>query len=95
MNSSIFVLVALIVNIAVIYSMPSWALDSNDFQMDSNDFDSLAKRLTLPQWIHKRNPGLCDYRLQLRPLPLTSALCAYGQSSFVELNKFLFLIRFF
>ena len=79
MNSLALVLVALMVNIVLICSMPTWSALSTDYQSDSNDFDPLAKRLTLPQWIHKRNPGLCDYRLQLRPLPLTSALCAYGE----------------
>lgn len=38
----------------------------------------LAKRFELSSWVHKRNQALCDYRLQFRPLPYTSALCAYG-----------------
>ncbi|CAF0756303.1 unnamed protein product [Adineta ricciae] len=32
----------------------------------------------LVPWILRRNPPLCDYRLQFRPLPLTTALCGYG-----------------
>lgn len=40
-------------------------------------------------WLYKRNSPLCDYRLQFRPLPLTSALCGYG------LFDFLFLIKIY
>lgn len=80
MHSSVLLIIVLLINLGALYSMPStMSMYPNDYSFDEDDFDALAKRLTFPQWIHKRNPGLCDYRLQLRPLPLTSALCAYGR----------------
>ncbi|CAF1236178.1 unnamed protein product [Adineta steineri] len=29
-------------------------------------------------WLNRRNSPLCDYRLQFRPVPLTSTLCGFG-----------------
>lgn len=51
------------------------------FYQDYDDelpIHQLTKRFQTIPWFDKRNSALCDYRLQLRPLPLTSALCAYG-----------------
>jgi len=69
--------VIILINISLLVSMPSRFIyqDDNDFE-----FHQLSKRFQLSRWIHKRNPALCDYRLQFRPLPSTSALCAYGRS---------------
>ncbi|CAF1192431.1 unnamed protein product [Rotaria sordida] len=41
---------------------------------------SLANRFQISPWVNKRNPALCDYRFQLRPLPFQSSLCAYGHN---------------
>lgn len=81
---SILLLIILWINISLLFAMPSAFLYEDD-----NDFEGnhLVKRFQFSPWIHKRNPALCDYRLQLRPLPLTSALCTYGK-------KRRFLIQF-
>ncbi|CAF1327688.1 unnamed protein product [Adineta steineri] len=70
-------------NVSLLFALPSRLFFQTD---DSEDYDDMEKRqlskrvqLATP-WVNKRNPALCDYRLQLRPLPLTSALCAYGQT---------------
>jgi len=65
-----------LINISLLFAMPSSYDDSEIYQ--------LAKQFQLSPWIHKRNPALCDYRLQFRPLPLTYALCAYGQNKEVD-----------
>ncbi len=61
--------------------MPSLFLYPGDEFQNEDDMEirHSVKRSQFPVWIHKRNPALCDYRLQLRPLPYTSALCAYSE----------------
>ncbi len=54
--------------------MPSPFIYQDDDAMELH----LVKRSQLSPWVYKRNPALCDYRLQLRPLPFTAALCAYS-----------------
>jgi hypothetical protein len=73
-----------LLNVALLHAIPSAMFYSDDQFRGYNDMEHmqmghLAKRMSMPAWIHKRNPALCDYRLQLRPLPMTSALCAYGE----------------
>ncbi len=70
-------------NISLLFALP-WSLiyqlDELQNYKNLNDAEirHFTKRFQSSPWLHKRNPALCDYRLQLRPLPLTSALCAYG-----------------
>ena len=84
---SMIISMIILINISFLVAMPSLFLDypiNEDLQINH-----LVKRYQLSPWIHKRNPTLCDYRLQLRPLPLTSALCSYGSKikkiSFIHL----------
>ncbi len=79
---SIILSIILFINISLLFAMPSTFLYSND----DNDFEinHLFKRFQFSPWVRKRNPALCDYRLQLRPLPLTSALCSYGKKKTKE-----------
>jgi hypothetical protein len=66
----------ILINISLLFAMPSPFIYQNN---DDIEMHHLARRFQLfPSWVDKRNPGLCDYRLQLRPLPFTSALCTYG-----------------
>lgn len=71
--------------------MPSIYSEDND-EMENEHF---TKRLALSSWLIKRNPGLCDYRLQLRPLPLNSALCNYGKINERKKNHVRFDRAFF
>lgn len=78
-------LVLILFSLSNLLAMPPVAIDSDEelhgnHNIDRILADQIIKRMSLPQWLDKRNPGLCDYRLQYRPLPLSSALCAYGQS---------------
>jgi len=80
---SFIVAMLILIKISLLHAMPSPLLYQGDGFQEYNDVDDLenrhlAKRFQLAPWVHKRNPALCDYRLQLRPMPLTSALCAYG-----------------
>jgi hypothetical protein len=65
-------------------AMPSQSVyQIDDGQMnngiDNTEMQGMFRRPNeSPFWLYKRNSALCDYRLQLRPLPLTSALCGYG-----------------
>ena len=79
MHSAI-VFMLIMINISFLFAMPSFFLYPGDDFQNQNDMEirHLVKRGPLSTWIHKRNPALCDYRLQLRPLPYTSALCAYS-----------------
>jgi hypothetical protein len=82
MHSFIVAMIVLI-NISILFALPSpYVYQDGDLQEyndnDDSEFHHLDKRYQLASWIHKRNPALCDYRLQSRPMPLTSALCAYG-----------------
>jgi len=74
---SVIVSMIVLINISLLFAMPSPFIHQGDDD-DDIDIHHAVKRFQLSPWIHKRNPGFCDYRLQLRPLPLTSALCAYG-----------------
>jgi hypothetical protein len=77
---SFIVSILIMINISLLVAMPPPFIYSGDQLQDYNDIEThpLIKRFQLSSWLHKRNPALCDYRLQLRPLPLTSALCAFG-----------------
>ncbi len=64
-----------------INAMPSSLVD--DEQVNNGLYENEIQQLfrqsnEFPSWLYKRNSPLCDYRLQFRPLPLTSALCGYG-----------------
>jgi hypothetical protein len=80
---SVIVSMLVLINISLLFALP-WPLiqqvDELQDQYNMNDAEilHLTKRLQLTPWLYKRSPALCDHRLQLRPLPLTSALCAYG-----------------
>lgn len=81
---AVLLLMFVLFNFALLHAVPSAMFYSDDQFRGYNDIDQmqmghLAKRMAMPAWIHKRNPALCDYRLQLRPSPMTSALCAYGE----------------
>jgi hypothetical protein len=73
---SVIISIIVLINISLLFAMPSSFIYQDD---DDIEMHHLARRfkLSLP-WIRKRNQGLCDYRLQLRPLPFTSTLCTYG-----------------
>ena len=51
---------------------PNSSFDNAKMQFDIKRSEDLAT------WLYRRSSPLCDYRLQFRPLPLTSALCGYG-----------------
>jgi hypothetical protein len=72
---SILISMLILANISLLFAMPLLFINQGD---DGDEIHQTSKRFSVSPWIHKRNPALCDYRLQLRPLPLTSALCAYG-----------------
>jgi hypothetical protein len=59
--------------------MPSPVMYETDDGQINDEIQHLFRRHeeVIP-WFYKRNSPLCDYRLQFRPLPLTSALCGYG-----------------
>ncbi|UJR21954.1 hypothetical protein I4U23_025022 [Adineta vaga] len=85
MQYSLLVLMLILINASFLIARPwphFYQSDIIDEQENSDDVEvhDLTKRLEISPWVHKRNPALCDYRLQLRPLPLTNALCAYGQT---------------
>jgi hypothetical protein len=63
-----------------IYAMPaSFIYQNEDIQSRRNiDDDVRESPREFISWLQRRNSPLCDYRLQFRPLPLTSTLCAYG-----------------
>ena len=75
-------------------AMPSSSLNyqtSNeqliDGDLDQNQIEEIFQQLhRFPTWAHKRNSPLCDYRLQSRPLPLTSALCGLGMFGFFSMR---------
>ena len=79
----------LLIGASFLHAMPSPFAQGDDYNiedsrgMDSVQFHDLNKRMQAAPWVFKRNQALCDYRmdyrLQLRPLPLTSALCAFGE----------------
>ncbi len=78
---SVIIPILVLINISFLFAMPSPFIYQDDEMQNHNDMEihHLARRYQLlTPWVHKRNPALCDYRLQFRPLPLTSALCAYG-----------------
>lgn len=58
-----------------VYPIENDQLNSNDGDVEVGEF--IRRSLETTPWINRRNSPLCDYRLQFRPLPLTSALCAY------------------
>jgi hypothetical protein len=61
------------------FAMPSPGVyETNDGQIDAEMQHMFKRSEEYPLWFYKRNSPLCDYRLQFRPLPLTSALCSYG-----------------
>lgn len=69
------------VSFVYINAMPSPSVyqkqTNEDFE--EGELEETWKRsIGIPPWVYKRNSPLCDYRLQFRPLPLTSALCGYG-----------------
>ena len=88
MHSSLLAVLFLI-GTSLLHAMPSPFVQGDDYGIEDSQgvdpvqFHYLAKRLQNTPWIFKRNPAACDYRmdyrLQLRPLPLTSALCAFGE----------------
>jgi len=71
-----------------INAMPSLSADQiDDGQINNSLYENEVQQLfqrssEFPSWTYKRNSPLCDYRLQFRPLPLTSALCGYGLLKF-------------
>ncbi len=71
---SILLLLSMIilVNLSFLLAMP---YSDND---DDWEINHLVKRFQFSPWVGKRNPALCDYRLQLRPLSFSSSLCTYG-----------------
>ena len=69
---SILLSLIIFANLSLILAMPYW----DDDEMEIND---LVKRTQPASWLDKRNPALCDYRFQLRPLPYSTALCAYSK----------------
>jgi hypothetical protein len=75
----IFFAMMMIISIS---AMPSSSIYQIEDGQDDSDRDEMQQRFKGPDgfssWLYKRNSPLCDYRLQFRPLPLTSALCGYG-----------------
>jgi hypothetical protein len=54
-----------------------------DDEQDNTEIQEILRQPNeFGSWLHKRHSPLCDYRLQFRPLPLTSALCGYGLFNF-------------
>ncbi|CAF3567577.1 unnamed protein product [Rotaria sp. Silwood1] len=82
MHSVIIISLLILINVYLIFAMPSLIMNQDDELQNYNDMANhpLTNRLQISPWIHKRNPALCDYRFQLRPLPFTSSLCAYGHN---------------
>ncbi|CAF3275004.1 unnamed protein product [Rotaria socialis] len=78
----------IIVSVLVLISI--WAMLATSSPIGNQDdelqflrnliFHPVAHRFRLSPWAHKRTAGLCDYRLQHRPLPLTNSLCAFGHN---------------
>jgi len=68
----------------ITHAMPSSFLYHTDDDQANNDIDDTKTQFNLRRsgdyatWLYRRNSPLCDYRLQFRPLPITSALCGYG-----------------
>ncbi|CAF3160360.1 unnamed protein product [Rotaria sp. Silwood2] len=79
---SIIVFTLILINVSLLFTMPSPIMNRDDELQNYNDmaYRPLANRFQISPWVHKRNPALCDYRFQLRPLPFTSSLCSYGQN---------------
>jgi hypothetical protein len=81
----LFFAMILLININ---AMPSLSADQiDDGQINNSLYENEVQQLfqrssEFPSWTYKRNSPLCDYRLQFRPLPLTSALCGYGLLKF-------------
>jgi hypothetical protein len=76
-----FAVIVLINNISAMPFPPGYPTD--DSQVNSNIYNDEMQQVAMrpegfASWLYKRNSPLCDYRLQFRPLPLTSALCGYG-----------------
>ncbi len=69
---SILLALIILVNLSLYLAMPY------DY-IDESEINYLVKRIQPTSWLDKRNPTLCDYRFQLRPLPYSSTLCAYGK----------------
>ena len=67
-----------------ISAIPAPSVYQFDESRINNGFDNaeiqeiLRRPNEYASWLYKRSSPLCDYRLQFRPLPLTSALCGYG-----------------
>lgn len=62
-----------------ISAIPASSVNQMDSGIDTTELQEIARRSNeFPSWVYKRNPALCDYRLQFRPHPLTAALCGYG-----------------
>lgn len=69
---------SVVVYMLLLLAMPSALLAGVEDDLKIYNYIS-SHQLPMPAaWVHKRTSGLCDYRLQLRPLPLTQALCSYG-----------------
>ena len=82
--SSISILFFAIIMMISTSAMPSpFIYQTDDGQVYSNIDDTeiqhvMKREQNFASWLPKRNSPLCDYRLQFRPLPLVSTLCAYG-----------------
>lgn len=62
-----------------ISAIPAPSEHQNGDGIDIGELQEVFRRSNeLASWLYRRNSPLCDYRLQFRPHPLTSALCGYG-----------------
>ena len=86
--SNICLVFCVMVSFVHINAMPSSSVYQKHQEQSNEDFEgngveeALQRSMEIPPWAYKRNSPLCDYRLQFRPLPLTSALCGYGLFEF-------------
>ena len=75
-----------IVSVLVLISIWAMFVVSSPIVNQDDELQFLADLIFRPvvhrnpssAWMHKRTSGLCDYRLQHRPLPLTNSLCGFG-----------------
>lgn len=82
--ASIYICVMTMIIFVHVNTMPSSFLEQINGELDPNEMQEIFQgKNYFPTSFYKRNSPLCDYRLQFRPLPLTSALCGYGMFEFV------------
>jgi len=78
MMNTVLISILIVLNLSIYLAMPNVIFHPTDSDYHDIPERQISKRLQLSPWTAKRDRTLCDYRLQLRPLPYLSTLCGYS-----------------